>query len=70
MVAVVDSMVGNYPTGDILVILGSFNARTDCDRAGCKSDLSPHNFGGQNSNSQFDFAKSKGLRVGGSRVQS
>ena len=54
--------------GDVLVVLGDFNAETGSDRAGYESCLGPHGFGAQNGNSQLllEFAKSRGLLIGGS----
>ena len=66
-----DSVVGRCPAGDVLVILGDFNAETGSDRAGYESCVGPHGFGTRNENSQFllDFAKSRGLWIGGSWFQ-
>ena len=66
-----DSVVGRCPTGDVLVVLGDFNAETGSDRAEYESCLGPHGFGDRKDNSQFllEFAELIGLWIGGSWFQ-
>ena len=58
----IDFVVGRCPTGDVFVILSDFNTDTGSYRAGYESCL-----GAWNDNSQFllEFAKSRGLWIGG-----
>ena len=62
-----DSVVGRCPAGDVLVVLGDFNAETGSDMAGYELCLGPHGFRARNGNTQFllEFAKSRGLWIGG-----
>ena len=52
--------------GDVLVVLGDFNAKSSSDRAGYESCLDIHSFGARNEISQLllDFEKSWGLWIG------
>ena len=55
-------------SGDVLLILSYFNAEAGFDRAGYESFLGLHGFEARNENNKFlnDFAKEKGLWIGGS----
>ena len=66
--AMLESVVGQRPGRDTLLVLGDFNASTGTDRDSDEKCVGPHGSGtvNQNRTKFLDFARSHGLRVAGS----
>ena len=69
--AKLDSTTDQCPRGDILIVLGDFNAATGSERDGYEACVGPHGSGNRNVNSSYflDYARSRKLRIAGSWFQ-
>ena len=69
--AQLQKVVDTCPKGDTLIVLGDFNANTGTDRDGYESFVGHQGSGSEDESFSIllDFAKSRKLRIAGSRFQ-